>query len=97
MKKEELLKKYLKNGFGYKCKTNELPELSLKFKKTREELLEELFELDNELKSLNSIELDSNLFSIVIKHNKLLNLVIIALNFESLNEFIEHSINKGGY
>lgn len=95
------LKKYLENGIGFNCDTSELKELSIKMKQSNKIHLENLKYLENEKQKLLNTEISNDALGIINqelianeleKIRKEINLIVIALRFNSIDEFIQDKI-----
>lgn len=100
MKKEEIIKKYLENGIGFNCNTNKLRILkNIYFTKSKELLFKNLVFLEEEKKliceeypikntTLDILKRDV-LNKDLSKVNENINLTIIALRFDTFDDFIK--------
>ena len=98
--KDEIIKKYLENGIGFNCNTNKLKILeNIYFTKSKELLLENLVFLENKKLCIYNEYPTENTAPDVIKRdifykklcdiNESINLTIIALRFDTFDDFIK--------
>ena len=91
---EEKIKKYNENGIGYNCHTSEFKNLQYYMKKKRDILIDDLKFHEEEKEFLRERMGTDPVFNndILLQieyHNKQINLIVIALSYNTFSEYIE--------
>lgn len=100
---------YLENGIGYNCNTNEFYDLQIEFKRSKEILLTDLaliqndiFVLEDKIRDIDykndgalAIIQKDAYFDEIVKLKKRINLIVIALQYNSIDEFISNVLKRG--
>jgi len=98
---KKIINKYNEQGIGFNCNTNELKELQRMMRQNKDILKQNIEYCENRKKELYNVEISNSALDVVRRDlrdnelneiNKEINLIVIALTFNSIEEFINEKL-----
>ena len=98
---KKIINKYNEQGIGFNCNTNELKELQRMMRQNKDILKQNIEYCENRKKELYNVDISNSALDVVRRDlrdnelneiNKEINLIVIALTFNSIEEFINEKL-----